>query len=161
MCYCGCLKVKPNWKIIDEFISSETARAFDIDALESSRPISFTVTNSRQIRQTFDEISYAKGACLIRMMNHFLGEQAFKNGLINFLNQYKYGNADRDDLFRSLTEEGHKAKVLNESDTVKVIMDSWTEQPGFPVITAIADRKSKTLTISQVKYLMFLGCFSI
>lgn len=31
------------------------------DSLESSRPISFEVFNSRQIKQAFDAISYAKG----------------------------------------------------------------------------------------------------
>lgn len=46
---------------MDEFIATETQKAMSIDALESSRPISFEVKNSRQIRQAFDEISYSKG----------------------------------------------------------------------------------------------------
>lgn len=54
-------KAEPSWKISEEFLPSETERAMQIDALSSARPISLEVRNSREIRETFDEISYAKG----------------------------------------------------------------------------------------------------
>ncbi|CAH0553257.1 unnamed protein product, partial [Brassicogethes aeneus] len=152
--YLGVNNALPYWKVVDEFVASETTKAFAIDALESSRPISFTVINSRQIRQTFDEISYSKGASLIRMMNHFLGEDTFRHGLINYLNRYKYDNADRDDLFASLTEEAHKTNALEPNDTVKVIMDSWTEQAGFPVVSAIGDYVNGRVKLSQKRFLL-------
>ncbi|RZB41451.1 aminopeptidase N, partial [Asbolus verrucosus] len=151
--YLGSDFAEPSWHINEEFIISETNRAFELDALESSRAISFDVKNSRQIRQTFDELSYGKGACIIRMMNHFLGENVFKIGLINFLNKYKYGNANREDLFAVLTEEAHKSGSLDKSMTIKDIMDSWTKQPGFPVVTAIADKANKKLILSQKRFL--------
>lgn len=92
------------------------------------------------------------GAAIIRMMNHFLGEDVFKKGLISFLKKYENGNADRNDLFNSLTEEAHKVPVLLPNETVKQIMDTWTERPGFPVIHAIADYPRKKLRLIQVYY---------
>ncbi|KAJ8960401.1 hypothetical protein NQ318_013681, partial [Aromia moschata] len=150
--YFGVNHAEPKWKIVDEFLPSETERAMAIDALESSRPISFEVKNGKQIRQAFDEISYAKGACIIRMMNHFLGETVFKNGLINFLKTYQGRNADRQDLFSSLTEEAHKAGVLLPNETVRIIMDTWTGRAGFPVVTATADYERHKLHISQKRF---------
>lgn len=47
----------------------------------------------------------------------------------------KYKNADQDDLWQHLTEAGHENGTLPDSLTVKTIMDSWTLQKGFPVIT--------------------------
>jgi aminopeptidase N len=152
--YLGTNFAEPTWQISEEFIFSETGRAFALDALPSSRPISFEVKNSRQIRQTFDELSYAKGASVVRMMNHFLGEDTFKTGLINYLQKHQYGNADRDDLFDALTEEAHRRGSLDQSVRVKDVMDSWTRQPGFPVVTAIRDTANKKLILSQKRFLL-------
>lgn len=49
---------------MEEFLPSEIKRAMAVDGLSSARPLSVVVKNSQQIRETFDEISYAKGKCL-------------------------------------------------------------------------------------------------
>lgn len=140
---------------MEEFLPYEIHRAFKIDSLETSRPISFSVKNNQQIRQTFDEISYAKGASIIRMMNHFVGEETFKNGLINYLNKFQYGNADRYDLFTSLQEEANRNGIFNDDKlNIKDIMSSWTEQAGFPVLTIIPNRNASKLIIRQKRFLL-------
>lgn len=65
-------QAEPQWRITEEFLPSETQRAMEIDSLASSRPISFEVRNSRQIRETFDVISYAKGKLLLLLKNSFI-----------------------------------------------------------------------------------------
>ncbi|VEN41546.1 unnamed protein product [Callosobruchus maculatus] len=152
--YFGVDSANPDWKIAEEFLLTETHRAMGVDALESARAISFEVKNSKQIRQAFDDISYAKGACIIRMMNNFLGEAVFKTGLINFLHKYQYGVADREDLFTSLTEEAHKNGILPPNVTVGGIMETWTERPGFPVVHSIADYENNKLLLSQKRFFL-------
>ncbi|XP_050293871.1 aminopeptidase N-like isoform X2 [Anthonomus grandis grandis] len=152
--YLGVNHVEPSWNILDEFLPGEVERAMALDSLTSSRPISFEVFNSDQIRQAFDEISYAKGACIIRMMNHFLGEETFKNGLIKYLDEHKYGNADRNDLFTSLTEEARLRDTFESNETVKQIMDTWTEQAGFPVVNVDPDYEKGTLKLIQKRFLL-------
>lgn len=85
------------------------------------------------------------------MMNHILGEDVFRNGLIGYLRQHQNANADRQDLFASLTTEAHKAGALLPNETVKIIMDTWTERAGFPLVTVTADYENKKLHITQVK----------
>lgn len=89
------------------------------------------------------------------MMHHFLGDQVFRQGIINFLKQYQNGNADKNDLFAALTKEAHAANVLLPNETVKLIMDTWTDRPGFPVIHSVADYDKNILRIFQVNHLFF------
>ena len=46
----------------------------------------------------------------------------------------KFAAAEQDDLWHYLTEQAHRDKTLPEDLTVKIIMDTWTLQMGFPGI---------------------------
>ena len=56
-----------------------------LDSVQSSHPISVDVNNPDEINELFDGITYGKGGSVIRMMNYFLGESIFKNGLTVFI----------------------------------------------------------------------------
>lgn len=151
---------------MEEFPSSEIDAAFAIDYLESSRPISFEVRNSDEIRQAFDGISYSKGlicdqklintnfssegASIIRMAQHILGEDTFKKGLIKYLTDHKYSNVNHENLWDALTIQAHEDNVLDANLTLKEIMDTWTLQPGFPVVSV--KRNGINVTVSQVRF---------
>lgn len=83
--YLGVAAVEPTWNFLDQFVVIELHNVFDLDSLESSHPVSVQVDNPAQINDIFDRISYAKGASIIRMMDHFLTTQVFRNGLFNYL----------------------------------------------------------------------------
>lgn len=118
----------------------------------SSHPISFKVSNSTDIRRIFDPISYSKGASIIRMVQSFLGEKAFRYALQTYLKKFKYSNAVHDDLWDVMTDAGHKHQTLPEDLTVKDIMDSWTLQAGYPILNVT--RTGTSITISQKRYLL-------
>lgn len=52
-----------------------------------------------------------------------------------------------------MTEEAHKQGSLPKSITVKQIMDSWTLQTGFPIVTVNRDYENRTAEVSQKRYL--------
>lgn len=83
-------------------------------------------------------------------MSHFLGEEIVRKGVSNYLNEHKFSNAEQDDLWKSLTEEAHKNEHLPNDLTVKTIMDTWTLQTGYPVITVTRNYKRKSVHITQV-----------
>ncbi|XP_049817872.1 aminopeptidase N isoform X2 [Aethina tumida] len=143
--------VMPVWNIMNNFIGAETSRAFEVDALKSARPVSANLINSQQIRETFDNISYAKGACLVRMIHHLMGSTSFRNGLINLLDKYQYSNIYCDDLFACLSKETSKDETLKDL-SMKDVLDSWVKQPGFPVLNATMDYDNSTLTLSQKRF---------
>lgn len=125
------------------------------DSSLSSHSISFAVANYSDIRRIFDPISYSKGACVIRMMQSFLGEETFKDALNVYLKDFQYKNAQHDDLWDVMTKSGHEHETLHGSLTVKEIMNSWILQAGYPVLSII--RNGTSITLSQQRYLLSNG----
>lgn len=80
-------KVEPEWMVLEQFVVHELQNVFGLDALESSHPISVEVGHPDEINEIFDKISYDKGASIIRMMDHFLTTEVFKQGLYNYLSE--------------------------------------------------------------------------
>ncbi|XP_047471486.1 aminopeptidase N-like [Penaeus chinensis] len=123
-------------------------QVFREDSLQSSHKINIPVCHRDDINENFDSISYLKGASIIRMMSHFLGQATFKKGLNNYFNLFKYSNAAQDDLWEYLTDAAHQDGRIFDFDTVKMFMDPWTLQKGFPVVRLArsADRTSGIIT---------------
>lgn len=158
--YIGVDFVEPTWRMLDQFVVDEVQNVFSTDSLSSSHQISIPVNNPDEISEIFDHISYAKGASIIRMMNHFLTEDVFKAGLRRYLNALKYNNAEQSDLWAHLTE----AQLLaNNNKTIKMdpelavdvekVMNSWTLQTGYPVVTLTRSYdNSKQAKLEQIRY---------
>ncbi|XP_031848716.1 suppressor of ER stress-induced death [Nomia melanderi] len=155
--YVGMNAVEPTWKVLEQFVVHDLQTVFALDALESSHPISIEVGHPDEISEIFDRISYEKGASIIRMMDHFLTTEVFKQGLTNYLNGKAYQSAEQDDLWNALTKQAHKDKVLDPSVTIKQIMDTWTLQTGFPVVTVIRNYKNNSATLTQERFRLHNG----
>jgi aminopeptidase N len=136
----------------DMFPLNELQKAMEKDSDINSHPISFSVTKPSDIRRIFDPISYSKGASIIRMMSSFLGRDAFKAGVSQYLKTFSHSNADQNDLWEIMTEVGHTFKTLPDELDLKRVMDSWTLQAGYPVITV--KRNDTDLVISQHRYML-------
>ena len=130
----GAAHVEPSASLLDRFCIDNTYDTMNLDSLQTSHPISARVKHPDEINEIFDRISYGKGATIVRMMNHFLTEEVFLEGVTNYLNAHKYDNAEQDDLWEELTKAAHDKGTLSEELSVKEIMDTWTLQMGFPVI---------------------------
>lgn len=79
--------------VLEQFVVHELQNVFGLDALTSSHPISVEVGHPDEINEIFDKISYDKGASIIRMMDHFLTNEVFKQGIYNYLNE-RFMNKD-------------------------------------------------------------------
>ncbi len=115
----------PNMNMWDDFLINETSGAMVRDSLSTTHPIHVDVKSPDEIEGIFDDISYGKGASILRMIEYFLGE-SFRKGLNNYLNHFKYSNAKANDLWDSLQ--------TTTSYPVRSIMDSWIMQPGYPYV---------------------------
>ncbi|KAK7027940.1 hypothetical protein SK128_026275 [Halocaridina rubra] len=139
---------------MEQLVIKEVQSVFGLDSLESSHPISIPVNHPDEISQIFDRISYGKGASIIRMMNHFLTERSFRKGLTNYLDAFKYDNAEQDDLWHYLTLAAHADGTLPRDMTVKAVMDTWTLQMGYPVINIIRSEDGTSASVSQERFLI-------
>jgi aminopeptidase N len=68
------------------------------------------------------------------------------------------GNANQDNLWEQLTIQGHQDRALDQDLTIKQIMDSWTLQKGYPVISlqrvVNPVNNSLTLKLNQAWFLL-------
>ncbi len=108
------------------------------------------MTNDVQAQSAFDpEITYAKGQAVLRMFEAYLGPDVFRDGIRRYMKAHAYSNASSADLWNAM------GKVDGRS--VGQIAAGWTEQPGFPVISADAScdaQGKRTLTLSQRRFLL-------
>ncbi|BFI74975.1 M1 family metallopeptidase [Sulfurisphaera ohwakuensis] len=114
------------WDFWGTFINSETSGALFRDSLTTTHPIEAHVTSPEEIEQLFDDISYGKGASILRMIEAYLGEEDFRKGIQIYLNTYKYSNATGSDFWNSL-EKG-SGKPVSE------IVKDWITKDGYPVV---------------------------
>lgn len=114
------------WKMWEDFIGEETESAFTDDSIKSTHPIDVDVKDPNQIEEIFDAISYSKGGSILRMIEGYLGEEAFRKGVSDYLSKYKYSNATSSDLWNSL------AKTSKRS--IKQITEKWIMQAGYPLV---------------------------
>lgn len=71
-------KLFPEYNIGKLFVCYEFLRALQLDGLDSSHPIEVPVGHPAEIDEIFDAISYAKGASVIRMLYHYIGDEVNK-----------------------------------------------------------------------------------
>ncbi|PKU37936.1 endoplasmic reticulum aminopeptidase 1 [Limosa lapponica baueri] len=121
--------------------------AMEVDALNSSHPISTPVEDPAQILEMFDDVSYEKGSCILNMLRNYLTADVFKAGLVQYLQKYSYQNTKNEDLWNSMTNHWTKGEILD----VRAMMDTWTLQTGFPLVTVTV--RGKNVHLQQERYL--------
>jgi len=135
---------RPDWKRWLAF-SASRASSMHTDALASTRPIEFPVASPDEANQMFDVLTYQKGSSVLRMLERYLGEEAFRTGVSRYLNTHAYGNTETADLWAALEEAS--------GEPVGEIMDGWIFHGGFPVVIVDGEAGRYTFTQRQFRYL--------
>ncbi|XP_062469736.1 thyrotropin-releasing hormone-degrading ectoenzyme [Pezoporus occidentalis] len=141
----------PGWNMEKQrFLTDVLHEVMLLDGLASSHPVSQEVQQATDIDRVFDWIAYKKGAALIRMLANFMGHSVFQMGLQDYLTIHKYGNAARNDLWNTLSKA---LKRVGKSVNIQQVMDQWTLQMGYPVITILGNETTdNVIVISQERF---------
>ncbi|NP_001192196.1 glutamyl aminopeptidase [Acyrthosiphon pisum] len=137
--------VHPDWDVDTSFLIHCLQPVQYLDSKLSSHAIVQDVSDPKQISAMFDLISYSKGSSVIRMLEELLGEDIFRIGVSAYLKRFEFNNAETDDLWTQLQT------TSQNTVNVKKVMDTWTRQAGFPVVSAI--RNGTKLTLKQQRFL--------
>lgn len=132
-------KLFPEWKLASKFVDDEYVNALELDSLESSHPIEVPIKRAADVQSIFDAISYSKGSCIVRFLVNYLGDDKFQQGMQKYMETNKYKNTTSDDLWDAFGSD------------VKVLMNSWTKQTGFPVISVT--KSGDDIILSQQRFL--------
>ena len=137
---------RPEWDRWMHF-GRERTTAFDTDALVTTRPIEFPVHSPADAEAMFDVLTYQKGSAVVRMLEQYLGEDAFRDGIRRYLQTHQFGNTETGDLWDALeTETG---------EPVRAMMDSWIFQGGFPLVS-VTDAGDGSIRLRQEMF-RYLG----
>ncbi|MCJ1471818.1 Aminopeptidase 2 mitochondrial [Lambiella insularis] len=145
MSWYSCNKFFPEWKVWESYVTDTLQGALSLDSLRSSHPIEVPVTRADEINEIFDAISYSKGSCVIRMMSKYLGEDVFMEGIRRYLKKHAYGNTQTGDLWAALADASGKP--------VEKVMDIWTKNIGYPVVTVSENESAKSIHVKQNRFL--------
>jgi len=78
------------------------------------------------------------------MIEAYIGEEAFREGVRHYLSAHAYSNATGDELWSALQDASKKQ--------VKKVLTEWIKQPGYPVVTATL--KGGKLHLRQERFLI-------
>jgi alanyl aminopeptidase len=98
-------------------------RIMATDAGPKTRPVRLEMHSRKDTEGVYSQIVYQKGAAILMMLDGWLGEDRVRDGLRQYLQAHKFGNATTADLESSL--EGSKP-----------VLDGFLNQTGIPSIRA-------------------------
>ena len=138
--------IEPSWNIFEDFQTGGVPLALERDATDGVQSVHVEVKHPDEINTLFDgAIVYAKGSRLMHMLRRWLGDADFAKGLHAYFEKHQYGNTIGRDLWNALGQASGR--------DVAAFMDSWLEQPGYPVLTVKVE--NDVLKISQKQF--FIG----
>jgi len=139
---------RPSYRASEGLVHSALA-TMDADGLASARRIREPIADFNDITNAFDGITYEKGAGVLNMLEGFIGEGAFREGVRAHLKRHAGGSADMSDLVASLVESSGRAELSG-------IMKTFTELAGTPLIDVqlrCGAQQQATVTLSQQRSL--------
>jgi aminopeptidase N len=118
-------------------------QAMEGDARSTTHPIQQAIASEVEANSAFDDITYKKGQSFIRMLESFLGEETFRDGIRRYIAAHKYSNTTTADLWNALSDASGKS--------IRAIAPGWTQQPGFPVVTVTRGKNGK-VSLAQERF---------
>ncbi len=111
------------------------------DANLSRKPIRKPVRSESDVMDGLG-LAYNKGESVLNMVERWLGEETFRQGIRRYLNAHRFGNAEASDLWGALGAVSHQ--------NVEAVLKSFTEQSGYPLLNL--SWKGKSLTLGQRRF---------
>src|SRR6266481_320583 len=135
---------KPEWNFPQDD-AQDLDQTLNLDAQKTTRTIRATANTPDEINEMFDGIAYGKAGAVIGMVEHYLGPEAFRQGVHNYLQAHLYANATAGDFWNAQTANSHLP--------VDKIMSSFVTQPGVPLLT-LSERQASGVPVSQSRFFL-------
>ncbi|HVF73789.1 MAG TPA: M1 family metallopeptidase, partial [Acidimicrobiales bacterium] len=139
----GVDQFRPDWERWSSF-GLDRASALLTDGLATTRAIEFPVEKPSEAEGMFDILTYEKGGAVLRMLEQYLGEDRFRDGIRHYLRAHEYGNAETTDLWDAIEEAS--------GEPVRATMDSWIFQGGHPVLRVDCGEDGSSVVLRQRRF---------
>ncbi len=120
--------------------------AMSVDALANARQIRQPVHTNHDIDNAFDAITYQKGGGVLEMFERYMGRDTFRQGVQQYLDAHRFGNATADDLLASLSQAA--------GTDIATPFRTFLEQSGVPSVAMelACDGEHPTVRMRQSRY---------
>ena len=126
------------------FFLAHYPAAYDVDRTEGATPIRQPLDNLREAGTLYGPVIYDKAPVMMRQLELLVGEEAFRDGMRAYLDRFRFGNADWDDLVALLDRRAR--------ENVTAWSRTWVDEPGRPAVRARVARSGQriaSLTLEQ------------
>jgi alanyl aminopeptidase len=114
-----------------------------LDARPSATAIRKPVDSPEDVQEDL-ALAYEKGKTVLRMVEMWIGEEAFRRGVLDYIEAHAWGNTVARDLFDALS-------AAADTDVTPVLA-SFIEQPGFPLVSVDFADESGVVTLTQRRF---------
>jgi aminopeptidase N/puromycin-sensitive aminopeptidase len=136
------IAMHPDWQYsVDN--AANLDGTLDLDSQPTTHPILAKADTPAEIAELFDGIAYGKAAAVLAMVENYLGQETFRQGVHNYLAAHLYANATAEDFWR--------AQTLTSKKPVDKIMSSLVIQPGVPLLSFTRDANG-TIGVKQTRF---------
>jgi aminopeptidase N len=111
------------------------------DSVQSTHPVVQRVDTADQAMQSFDSITYNKGAAIINMLNAYVGRERFRDGVRRYMHAHAFGNTVDTDLWRVMQQAVGTPIVGIERD--------FARQEGVPLVRVTRTATAVNLAVSR------------
>jgi aminopeptidase N len=136
--------VNPSFPEVDHalrFLTSNHPAAYGVDRTQGANPIRQPLENLREAGTLYGAIIYQKAPVVMKQLEARVGEEAFRDGLREYLSAHAYGNASWPDLVEVLDRRS--------SEDLAAWSRVWVEEPGRPLVTVSREGDDVVLTPSD------------
>src|SRR5438132_524515 len=134
LCQVEATRFKNGWVT---FANQYKAGARRQDQLPTTHPIAADVPDIQSVYLNFDAITYNKGACVLRQLVAYVGQDTFLRGVQRYVKQRQFANATLAD-FLSDVEAG-------SGRDLKAWSKLWLETAGLNTLRPVATSQSETI----------------
>jgi aminopeptidase N len=149
MAYKALAQLEPAENPWKRFYEEIKPLAYGIDETQGTTPIFQNITNLKDAKSAYGAIVYQKAPAVLKQLDYFVGNEAFRNGLRIYLKDHAYANAEWADLVHAFEQASSQ---LGQHKDVQSWAESWITHRGMPEVTvnyACNSGKISEFTINQ------------
>ena len=130
----GCTEFTNMWAAM---LATDKQDAYAADAAPTTHPIRQQLVDVATAAASFDDITYPKGAAVLKQLVAFVGEDTFVSGLRSYFRKHAWGNTTLDDLIAELASASGR--------DLSGWVEGWLETSGTDRLTL--ERQEGGLTL--------------
>lgn len=128
----------------EEFLFTQKVPAYRKDQMPTTHSVFTPVGDTDTALSNFDEITYGKGASLLKQLAYFIGLDKFQEGMKSYFRKHAWQNATTDDFFGAL----ESAAGMDLSSWRKLHLESAGVNRLVPALR-VSGKKVKAYTLTQ------------